>query len=467
MPTQSESLAAVRGTSPKVLQLLRKRLRQLLRVTLILASCLALAATALAIWRLTSLNGLPDIGDPFDVAAFRAFSVPDDHNAFTYFRRASAKVTPTRGTVGEHGADPAESKFSWSIARPMWRAWAGENGEALELFLQGAEQPDAANPAGDPTADVYHLSLITLAMLEASRRQESGDTAGAWDCYRSVLRTITHFRRRGSTLQRGCARQASRDMQRRLAEWAAEPRTTIPQLHTALEFVLENVPDPDWDLFAVKYGYLELMGALERPRTPSAQREIEGEWTFRLGDMSLSPEVVGRLEAARSFLLREPERSRRVLRLLCANYLAHVESRERPPRRPAVLAMCSYLDSSIPITKRKIGVPLYPVSLEAPAGARALPPQEVAGWLVATLDAKLRLISGYDEWLPPVRARDWRTVADRRAHRDLVIMLATEIYRRERGSLPPSEEALVGTYLKRLPDDGSTNLADETTPIVE
>jgi len=256
-------------------------------------------------------------------------------------------------------------------------------------------------------------------------------------------------------------------MQRRLAEWAAEPRTTIPQLHTALEFVLENVPDPDWDLFAVKYGYLELMGALERPRTPSAQREIEGEWTFRLGDMSLSPEVVGRLEAARSFLLREPERSRRVLRLLCANYLAHVESRERPPRRPAVLAMCSYLDSSIPITKRKIGVPLYPVSLEAPAGARALPPQEVAGWLVATLDAKLRLISGYDEWLPPVRARDWRTVADRRAHRDLVIMLATEIYRRERGSLPPSEEALVGTYLKRLPDDGSTNLADETTPIVE
>jgi hypothetical protein len=46
-------------------------------------------------------------------------------------------------------------------------------------------------------------------------------------------------------------------------------------------------------------------------------------------------------------------------------------------------------------------------------------------------------------------------------------MLATEIYRRERGSLPTSEEALVGTYLKNLPDDGLTDLADETTPIVE
>ena len=124
-----------------------------------------------------------------------------------------------------------------------------------------------------------------------------------------------------------------------------------------------------------------VVGAMERPTPPSAQREIEGEWTFRLGDMSLSPEV--------------------------------------------------------------------------------------AGWLVATLDAKLRLIRGYDEWRPPVRARDRRTVADRRAHRDLVIMLAAEIYRRERGSLPPSEEGLVGTYLKSLPDDPSTDPADETPPIVE
>jgi len=459
--------AAVSGTSRKLLQLLRKRLRQLLRVTLVLATCLALGATALAIWWLTSLNGLPDIGDPFDVASFRAFSVPDDHNAFTYFRRASEKVTPIRWMVGGKGADPDDSKFSWSIANPTLREWAGENREAFEMFQQGAEQPDAAKPAGDPKADGYPGSLIMLAILEASRRQESGDTAGAWGCYRSVLRTITHFRRRGSTRQRGCARQDSRLLQRRLAEWAAEPRTTIPQLRTALEVVLENEPRPEWDLFAVKYGYLELMGAIERLIPPSAQQEIEEEWTFRLGDMSLSPEVVGRLEAARRFLLREPERSRRVLRLLCANYLAHVESRERPPRRPAVWAMFSYLDSSIPITKRKIGVPLYPVSPEAPAGARALPPQEVAGWLVATLDAKLRLLRGYDEWLPPVRARDGRTVADRRAYRDLVIMLATEIYRRERGSLPPSEEALVGTYLKSLPDDGLADVSDGPTPTVQ
>ncbi len=101
---------------------------------------------------------------------------------------------------------------------------------------------------------------------------------------------ITHFRRRGSTLQRYTARRANRWLQRRLTDWAADPRTTIPQLHTALEEVLKNEPNPDWDIFAIKVGYLELMRAMERPMPPVSQQEIEGEWTFRLGDMALSPD---------------------------------------------------------------------------------------------------------------------------------------------------------------------------------
>ena len=174
----------------KLLQLLRKRLRQLLRVTLVLAICLAVAAAAFAIWWLTSLNGLPDIGDPFDVAAFRAFSIPDDQNAFTFLRRASQMLTPGPLT---------SPSVSWSQADPKLREWVEANRQALELFQQGAEQSDAAQPAGDHT-DVRYL--MGLALLEGSKRQESGDTAGAWDCYRAVLRMTTHVRRRGSLAQR-------------------------------------------------------------------------------------------------------------------------------------------------------------------------------------------------------------------------------------------------------------------------
>jgi hypothetical protein len=46
-------------------------------------------------------------------------------------------------------------------------------------------------------------------------------------------------------------------------------------------------------------------------------------------------------------------------------------------------------------------------------------------------------------------------------------MLATEIYHRERGSRPASDEALVGTDFNRLPDDGSADRADEVTPTFE
>ena len=189
-------------------------------------------------------------------------------------------------------------------------------------------------------------------------------------------------------------------LQRRLADWAADPRTTIPQLHTALDEVLKNEPNPDWDISAIKYGYLDLMREIERPMPLSFQQEIEGEWTFGLGDMALSPTMIDHLEAARRFLMREPERSRRVLRLLCAHYLAHAEARELPPRKPAVWARFTYLTSTNPMTKGRISVPLYPVSPEAPAGARALPPQELACWLVATLDARLRLVDGYSHYGP-------------------------------------------------------------------
>ena len=62
---------------------------------------LAIAAPGLAIWWLNSLNGLPDIGDPFDVAAFRASSIPDDQNAFALLRRANQMVTVPPLNVGK------------------------------------------------------------------------------------------------------------------------------------------------------------------------------------------------------------------------------------------------------------------------------------------------------------------------------------------------------------------------------
>ena len=54
------------------------------------------------------------------------------------------------------------------------------------------------------------------------------------------------------------------------------------------------------------------------------------------------------------------------MRLLCANYLAHAETRGRQPRRPAVWAVFIYLTTTNPITKGKLSIPLYPVDPECP-----------------------------------------------------------------------------------------------------
>jgi hypothetical protein len=466
MPTRSEGPVAVSGKPSKTVELLRKKFRQLLRVIVVLTVCVAIAASAFAIWWLNSLNGLPDIGDPFDVAAFRAFRIPGDQNAFAFLRRAHEKHARFRGRDGK-GPYPDDPKFSWSIANPKLREWAGENREALELFLQGANQPDAAHAAGEPTTRMDLSDLDYVVFLEGSRRQENGDTAGAWDCYRALLRMITHIRRRGSAHQRYSAGRASVGLQRRLTDWSTDSQTTTAQVHTALDEVLRNEPNPDWDIFAIKYGYLELIRELERPKPLSVSEEIEEQWRFGRADMALSPTMIEYLEAARRFLLREPERSRRVLRLLCAQYLARAETRGLQPPKPAVWAKFTYLTSTNPMTKGTIHWPLYPVSREASAGARALSPQELAGWWVASLDARLPSWS-FDEWpWPPDRVADRRAVADRKAYRELIIMLATEIYRRERGTLPSSDEDLVGTYLESLPDDSSPDVDDGTAPTVE
>ncbi len=57
------------------------------RIWTVLLFALALVA-APPLWWVTQLVGLPDIGDPFDVAAFRALAIPDERNAYRLYEQA-------------------------------------------------------------------------------------------------------------------------------------------------------------------------------------------------------------------------------------------------------------------------------------------------------------------------------------------------------------------------------------------
>ena len=218
-------------------------------------------------------------------------------------------------------------------------------------------------------------------LMEGGLREERGDMAGAWDCYRAVLRMTVHVRRRERLGDRARVNLHLPSLRKHLATWAADPRTTIHQVRRALEEVVECRPMPDWDAFTLKIEYLDLMRFLDRRVVPPTE-QIEEEWTYRLGEMQLPVDLSLDLYQVKRGLAREPERSRRVIRLLFANWLAHVEHPGQ--RKPAARARFH-------IAKQTNGVLLYHVSPDAPADARALSPQEVASWLVTTNDAKLAL----------------------------------------------------------------------------
>jgi hypothetical protein len=96
MSTRAEREAVTPATGAETSARLRRwaarRARQLLRITLALTFVLVCVVVGLLIWRAASLLGLPDIGDPFDLAAVGAAGVSDDQDAFVYFRRARTRL---------------------------------------------------------------------------------------------------------------------------------------------------------------------------------------------------------------------------------------------------------------------------------------------------------------------------------------------------------------------------------------
>jgi len=428
-----------------------RRARQLLRVFLALLCVLGLIGAAALLWRGTCLIGLPDVGDPFDVTAVYSETIPDDRNAFVFFRQAVDRLRPpTDVPRAVLNKGPA---VGWSKADPRVRGWAESNRESLDLFRRGAEQSDGrAHPGEDEstfTCKRLHVKFIVLlALLEASRLEERDDMPGAWAWYRAVLKMRAHLMRWGNGYDRWQANLTGGWLQGRCALWAADPGTRAVDLRRALDDVTALQPRAEWEASAIRVDYLLAKRELELPER-FLYRGDGDEQNYEIAGEPLPPNVLRTVYAIRRFLLREPERSRRVLRLAFANWLAHVEVPEERRRRPAVRAV---LDRN----SVNPGVYFYQSGPAAPAAARALPPQALAEWLVTAPDATL--IQG--QWL-------WSSlgVDERRQYRALQLMLAEELYRREHGRPPATENDLIGTYLKCLPDDGFADLDTETPTV--
>jgi hypothetical protein len=274
--------------------------------------------------------------------------------------------------------------------------------------------------------------LFRFALLEGSRLEEQGDMAGAWVWYRAAFRATYHLSLRGTILRRQFAQGWKRTHREQVATWAADARTTPALLRRALDDVIACAAILPSDSYTVKEAYQSFDEMLESP-TNSGRVVFFARLHAFFQPMELRPsgqQIRSMGEGWRSWR-RESERSRRVLRLAFANWLAYYEL--PPDRRPKPQPSSDGL------------LDFYAFGPEAPANARALSPTALDRWLASTMDADglLRPSS-----FPQV------FIQDLAYHRVLVVLLASELYRRDHGTDPPSDEALVGPYLKELPDDG-------------
>jgi hypothetical protein len=416
-----------------------KSRRRVMCVVLMLLSIV----TAPPLWWAIQLAGLPDIGEPFDVEALRAQAISDDRNAFVLYLRAVTLYRPLKWS-DTSGSLPVDLHTRWSAAAPEVRRWAELNHEALALYRRGADRPDALDSSLTTMGGFVAFDALRpfqrLALLEASRLEAQGDMAGAWGWYRTYLRTIHHVGSYGM-LYRRMAAQAWHDQLRiRTTDWAADARTSPAQLYQALDDVVACEAIVPSDSYTLKAHYLFMTQGTDGSDDPG--RQMPPPWLGAIKSLALdlTPEQVRSISNAWRFWRREPERCRRLIRLVTANRLAFYDlpPDRRPSPDPDVLS-CAF----------------YPFGPEAPAEARVLSPKALGRWLDSTQEPR-RLIGSFN----------WRglRVKERANHRELVILLGIQLYRRDHGTDPPTPEALVGPYLKSLPMEYPDEVRDEANP---
>jgi hypothetical protein len=404
------------------------------------AACTSILVTLGIVFGLkaTSLNGLPDVGEPFEIEAF-CRPIPDETNAFVLYKEAFEKLAKEPQSPG--GVWIAD----WGSAGLGQRRWLEESREALRLWKLGTARPDALY-VPPRTLNVMTLlpviqgmrSFGRLAILEGTRLEAEGDLTGALGWYLAVLRSSKHCGRRGVAIERLVGIAVGSMAVTRLSALASDPRIDAATLRRALDAVVEAdaMTPPLSDSFKCEYiAFLNTIAhpVFEDPAKLAALSGAKVPWNWA---SSGAGQACFRAERS---MKREPERSRRVFRLIVANWLAYCDrpTSSRPPL--AILALPANPKSPTPPAALNLFVP----EATAPDSVKALLPDDLAGWFRSTIYAEILS--------PNFGGIDGAFKRERAACASLQIALANELYKKENGQYPEKVDALVGRYLKALP----------------
>jgi hypothetical protein len=393
------------------------------RRRIVLAGLLAMFLVAAAVLglRAASLRGLPDAGEPFDVAALGRVAVADHDNAAIIYQRAAALFKLDRE---EQERNPKVwNETNWGKAAPVVRSWVESNRQTLEVWRTGADRPEALfvqpqemtiTTVPSTIQSLRHLARAGL--LEGSRREQAGDLDGAWAMYRAALRSSRHFEMHGVTVWRVIGGSMLRQAGLHVKRWINDDRVSAPMLRRAMTDLgaCAAMTPPASDI--IRTEYFGTRDALSQPARWT-EWEIEDNMTAWYNHV---PWVL----TAKHFLRREPERSLRVLRLIVAGHLAQCD---RPPAARPKLVSSEFM--------------IYAHDPATPPSVRALSPEQLEDW------AKSSTLAVFKPFL-----RDVFADSERATLRMMQLEAAERCYRVEHGKPPKTLGALLGSYLTALPD---------------
>jgi hypothetical protein len=394
------------------------------KVAIPLMILLALLAAPF-MYRMHQINKLPDIGDPFDVEAFGTVEIPDEENAFVEYRAASKLLVGISWTSARIDELVKALEEGLPAASPDIRKWVLGNRPAMELWRKGTEKPDAlyhqpkdVNVFTELNFSQNLRELAQLAVIEGLWLEEAGELQEAWKWYRAMYRNSRHSGRYGTLIQRLLGASIQLMASNSIERWSRNPRVTSEHLKQAIQQLKSDyrMTAPSSDAYKVEY--LTLQNSI------ADYYGVEGMvLPFDKIELSESMQTVG------FFLDGEPELSRRVMQHIWQNQLAHIDKplHERPNRTSHIYDML-FESSSVP------------------AGGSSFSTLEEIESAIESSDL-IRLL------LPVFTLFDEAIRREQLRHRALIVVLATQWYKREHGEFPEKIDDLLDGYLDEIPLD--------------
>ncbi len=389
-----------------------------------------LALTPFAV-RACFLASVPDMGEPFDVAAFVGDAIPPEENAFTEYRAAQTmRVQLIEGLRLKGTTEPANHdevyKNGWEAADAAMRAWVDDHRPALALWRRGSEKERAldASPAtmtfNTQLAAAQELrSFVRIALLDQMRCLHEGDVNEAWKLARAGYRSGGHASHRGPMIAGliGVALHAmSAEGMRR---WAEHPAVTADQLRTGLAQIKADFALYESASNMLRTEYLALRNSLRIPG-----------WMDNLGPAGGQVDPIpARVQRGFFWMVGEPELTIRLYSHIIANQIREI-------------------DQPLAVRRKLVGSGLVMLFDTDPAVAR------IHGELDPTqIDRVVKLSIVSKMILPATKLMDdaFQRFLGRQAA--LEVMLAAQAYRRDKGVFPESLDALVPEYLEAVPLD--------------